>query len=62
MNIIIAGASFPCGVRELGNVALRYGFTPTFIDHPHNGMCQDLLDNFFENYRDLWRPPFLVND
>ena len=41
MNIIIAGASFPCGVRELGNVALQYGFTPTFIDHPHNAASTD---------------------
>lgn len=36
MDFIIAGASFPCGVGELGRVALQHGFTPTFIDHPHN--------------------------
>ena len=36
MNIIIAGASFPCGVSELGKVARRQGFAPIFIDHPKN--------------------------
>src|ERR1700722_4281744 len=41
MNIIIAGASFPCGVGELGNVALKHGFTPTFIDHPRNAASTD---------------------
>jgi hypothetical protein len=41
MNIIIAGTSFPCGVQDLGNVALRHGLTPTFIDHPHNAAATD---------------------
>ena len=26
------------------------------------GMCQDLWDQFFERYRDPWRPPFLLKD
>ena len=41
MNIIVAGASFPCGVGELGNVAMKHGFTPTFIDHPRNAALTD---------------------
>ena len=36
MDIIIAGTSFPCGVRELGETALRLGFKPLYIDHPQN--------------------------
>ena len=34
----------------------------TWVDRSKTGMCQDLLDNLFEKYRDPWRPPFLVND
>ena len=41
MDFIIAGASFPCGVDELGRVALQHGFSPTFIDHPHNANSTD---------------------
>jgi hypothetical protein len=37
MNIIIAGASFPCGAGELGEVVRRHGLVPTFLDHPNNG-------------------------
>ncbi len=41
MNMIVAGASFPCGVSEFGSVALKHGFTPTFMDHPHNAATTD---------------------
>jgi hypothetical protein len=41
MNLIVAGASFPCGVGELGKVALTHGFTPIFIEHPHNTGAAD---------------------
>ncbi|WP_373653114.1 hypothetical protein [Schlesneria sp. DSM 10557] len=36
MDFVIAGVSFPCGVRELGDVATRHGFNPIYVDHPHN--------------------------
>lgn len=34
--IVIAGASFPCGVSELGEAARRNGTSPLFLDHPQN--------------------------
>ena len=40
-NIIFAGASFPCGVGEMGAVALKHGFAPTFVDHPRNASSTD---------------------
>ncbi|MFO0957168.1 MAG: hypothetical protein U0800_06835 [Isosphaeraceae bacterium] len=41
MNIIIAGATFPCGAGELGEVARRHGLVPTFLDHPHNKILSE---------------------
>ncbi len=42
MDMVIAGASFPCGVGDLGKVASRHGFNPVFIDHPHNATSIDI--------------------
>ena len=41
MDFVIAGASFPCGASELGEVASRHGFSPIFIDHPRNAASMD---------------------
>lgn len=41
MDLVIAGASFPCGAGELGEVASRHGFSPIFIDHQHNAAATD---------------------
>ncbi len=41
MDLVIAGASFPCGVGELGRVASRHGYHPAYIDHPHNAAATD---------------------
>jgi len=41
MNIFIAGASFPCGVGELGQIACQHGFTPIYMDHPRNAATTD---------------------
>ncbi len=51
MDFVIAGASFPCGVRELGDVATRNGFNPIFVDHPHNteSINEDLEPLFLES-------------
>lgn len=43
MNIVIAGASFPCGVSELGEVARRHGLIPTYVDHPHNKCSSECM-------------------
>ena len=45
MDFVIAGASFPCGVRELGDVANRNGFNTIFVDHPPNA---DFIDEGLE--------------
>ena len=37
-------------------------FETTFLNSKRSGMCQDLLNQFFEKYRDPWRPPFLLKD
>jgi ATP-grasp domain len=43
MNLmVIAGASFPCGAGDLGEVALNHGFIPIFLDHPHNAALTDV--------------------
>ncbi len=34
--MVIAGASFPAGVLELGDVARRHGFMPLYLDHEHH--------------------------
>jgi hypothetical protein len=39
--MVIAGASFPCGVNDLGGVARRHGISPLFLDHPHNASSTD---------------------
>ena len=41
MDFVIAGASFPCGVLELGEIATRNGYKPIFVDHPHNSESID---------------------
>lgn len=42
MNVMaIAGASFPCGVRGLAQVALRHDYDPILLDHPHNSVPAD---------------------
>jgi hypothetical protein len=39
--IVIAGASFPCGVGDLAQVARRHGYEPVLLDHPHNAASVD---------------------
>jgi hypothetical protein len=41
MDFVIAGASFPCGAGQLGEVASRHGFSAIFIDHPRNAASID---------------------
>lgn len=41
MDMVLAGASFPCGVANLGEVANQHGFNPVFIDHLHNASSID---------------------
>lgn len=41
MDFVVAGASFPCGVGELGEVASRHGFSPMYLDHPVNSASVD---------------------
>lgn len=41
MDLVIAGASFPCGAGELGEAASRHDFSPIFIDHQHNAASTD---------------------
>jgi len=42
MNIIIiAGASFPCGVGDLAKVARSHAYEPVLLDHPHNAASVD---------------------
>lgn len=41
MDLVIAGASFPCGAGELGEVASRHGFNSIFIDHQQNAASTD---------------------
>ena len=41
MNLVLAGASFPCGVADLALVGRKHGFRPVLLEHPHN---QNTLD------------------
>jgi hypothetical protein len=41
MNLVLAGASFPCGVADLAQVGRKHGFRPVLLEHPHN---QNSLD------------------
>lgn len=45
MNIIIAGASFPCGAGELGEVARRHGLAPAFLDHSISEFSSECLSS-----------------
>lgn len=45
MNIIIGGASFPCGVSELGEVARKYGLIPTFLDHRNTDFSSENISS-----------------
>lgn len=41
MNLILAGASFPCGVADLARVGRKHGFLPLLLEHPHNQSSLD---------------------
>jgi hypothetical protein len=41
MNFVLAGASFPCGVADLAQVARKHGFLPVLLEHPHNRRTLD---------------------